>query len=79
MSEPTSRMMDDDSISHVPHALAAIQSDTAAIGFQLASEPKTGSLLRALAASKPVVASTSSMICSHSQTGLKGMRHECPR
>jgi predicted O-methyltransferase YrrM len=53
MSEPTSRIMDDGSISHVPHALAAIQSDTPAIGFQLASEPTTGSLLRALAASKP--------------------------
>jgi predicted O-methyltransferase YrrM len=45
--------MDDDSISHVPHALAAIQSDTDEIGFQLASERKTGSLLRVLAASKP--------------------------
>ena len=54
MSEPTSRIMDDDSIRHVPTVLAAIQSDTAAIGFQLASEPKTGSLLRALAASNPI-------------------------
>ena len=53
MSEPRSRVMDDDIISQVPHVLAAIQSDTDAIGFQLASERKTGSLLRALAASKP--------------------------
>jgi predicted O-methyltransferase YrrM len=45
--------MDDDSISHVPQALAVIQSDTEQIGFPLASEPKTGSLLRGLAASKP--------------------------
>ena len=53
MSEPKSHIMDDDSISHVPHGLAAIQSDTDEIGFRLASERKTGSLLRALAASKP--------------------------
>jgi predicted O-methyltransferase YrrM len=45
--------MDDVTIRDVPSALEAIQSDTDQIGFALASEPKTGSLLRALAASKP--------------------------
>jgi predicted O-methyltransferase YrrM len=40
-------------IAHVPTALDAIRSDTEAIGFTMASEPKTGSLLRTLAASKP--------------------------
>jgi predicted O-methyltransferase YrrM len=43
----------DDNIREFPTALSAIQSDTNQIGFTLASEPKTGSLLRALAASKP--------------------------
>jgi predicted O-methyltransferase YrrM len=36
-----------------PGALAAIEADTARIGFAMASEPRTGALLRALAASKP--------------------------
>ena len=53
MSEPKSRVMNDDTINHVPDVLAAIQSDTDALGFRLASERKTGSLLRVLAASKP--------------------------
>src|SRR5262245_53294330 len=43
----------DENITHVPIALAAIQRETEQIGFALASEPKTGSLLRTLAASKP--------------------------
>lgn len=33
--------------------LKAIAADTARLGFIMASEPKTGSLLRLLAASKP--------------------------
>jgi predicted O-methyltransferase YrrM len=37
-----------------PAVLAAIQQDTTALGFTMASEPLTGSLLRTLAASKPV-------------------------
>ena len=37
----------------MPAALDAIQRDSAAIGFAMASEPRTGSLLRTLAASKP--------------------------
>lgn len=45
--------MDDNSINSIPAAVTAIQSDTDRIGFKLASEPKTGSLLRVLAASKP--------------------------
>lgn len=36
-----------------PPALAAILADTKALGFDMASEPKTGALLRVLAASKP--------------------------
>jgi predicted O-methyltransferase YrrM len=36
-----------------PRQLAAIQAATAAQGFNMASEPLTGSLLRTLAASKP--------------------------
>ena len=36
-----------------PPALAAIQAETVALGFNMASEPQTGALLRALAASKP--------------------------
>jgi predicted O-methyltransferase YrrM len=36
-----------------PATLAAIEARTLAIGFGMASEPRTGALLRALAASKP--------------------------
>ena len=36
-----------------PTVLEAIHRDTKAAGFAMASEPKTGSLLRSLAASKP--------------------------
>src|SRR5467141_2218080 len=45
--------MNDRDITHVPAALDAIRRDTDAIGFTMASEPQTGSLLRTLAASKP--------------------------
>ena len=45
--------MHDCEILPLPRALEAIRADTARIGFTLASEPKTGALLRALAASKP--------------------------
>lgn len=45
--------MDDSRIGVNPAALDAIDRDTRAIGFAMASEPKTGMLLRALAASKP--------------------------
>jgi predicted O-methyltransferase YrrM len=45
--------MDDQQISPAPMVLSAIHADTERIGFTLASEPKTGALLRALAASKP--------------------------
>jgi predicted O-methyltransferase YrrM len=38
---------------NVPAALAGIQRETEALGFSMASEPQTGSLLRTLAASKP--------------------------
>jgi predicted O-methyltransferase YrrM len=37
----------------IPAVLDRIQRETERIGFTRASEPKTGSLLRALAASKP--------------------------
>lgn len=36
-----------------PHVIEAILSDTTALGFTMASEPKTGALLAALAATKP--------------------------
>jgi predicted O-methyltransferase YrrM len=36
-----------------PAALAGIEARTRAMGFEMASEPRTGALLRALAASKP--------------------------
>lgn len=38
---------------HEPEALTALWSDTRALGFTMASEPLTCSLLRTLAASKP--------------------------
>lgn len=45
--------MIDEAISRTPRALAAIQRDTAACGFDMASAPRTGALLALLAASKP--------------------------
>jgi predicted O-methyltransferase YrrM len=45
--------MNDNAIRSVPPILEAILADTERIGFTMASEPKTGSLLRTLAASKP--------------------------
>ena len=45
--------MDDRSIVRVPSAVEAIRRDTDAIGFSMASEPRTGSFLRTLAATKP--------------------------
>lgn len=44
--------MDDHEIA-APSVLAALLEDTERIGFTLASEPRTGALLRTLAASKP--------------------------
>src|SRR5881628_2764265 len=45
--------MDDHEIRQVPAVLDAIHRDTRQLGFTMASEPQTGSLLRTLAASKP--------------------------
>jgi predicted O-methyltransferase YrrM len=45
--------MDDTLNLKHPAVLAAIERDTAAIGFSLASEPRTGALLRTLVATKP--------------------------
>lgn len=45
--------MDDNRIALSPAVLDAILQDTRAIGFGMASEAKTGTLLRVLAASKP--------------------------
>ena len=45
--------MNDQAITNSPAVLDAIRRDTEAIGFTMASEPQTGSLLRTLAASKP--------------------------
>jgi len=45
--------MNDSEIRRQPPAIAAILNDTMAMGFTMASEPKVGSLLAALVASKP--------------------------
>ncbi|MGH9370344.1 MAG: O-methyltransferase [Vicinamibacterales bacterium] len=45
--------MNDLEIVNTPAALEAIDSDTRQLGFSMASEPRTGAFLRALAASKP--------------------------
>jgi predicted O-methyltransferase YrrM len=45
--------MDDQAFTRTPRTLSGIQRDTEALGFSMASEPKTGALLAALAASKP--------------------------
>jgi predicted O-methyltransferase YrrM len=45
--------MRDEEIVRVPAVLDAIGRDGAAVGFAMASEPKTGALLRALVAAKP--------------------------
>jgi predicted O-methyltransferase YrrM len=45
--------MPDSDIRRYPDAIEAIQIDTDALGFTMASEPKTGALLTVLAASKP--------------------------
>ncbi len=45
--------MNDSDIRRQPVAIASILGDTEAIGFNMASEPKVGSLLAVLAASKP--------------------------
>lgn len=45
--------MNDHDIRHKPPAPRAILDETDALGFNMASEPKVGSLLAALAASKP--------------------------
>src|SRR5204862_3073005 len=45
--------MNDREPANIPATLDGIRRDTERVGFTLASEPKTGSLLRALAASKP--------------------------
>lgn len=45
--------MNDTTNLHPPAVISAIQQDTVASGFPMASEPLTGSLLRTLAATKP--------------------------
>jgi predicted O-methyltransferase YrrM len=45
--------MDDTKIFHFPSPLAAIEAETKALGFSVASDILTGSLLRTLAATKP--------------------------
>lgn len=45
--------MNDEELNRTPEALEAILKDTEELGFTMASEPKTGALLAALAASKP--------------------------
>jgi predicted O-methyltransferase YrrM len=45
--------MQDEPEREIPAALDAIVADTARLGFDMASEPRTGALLRLLAASRP--------------------------
>lgn len=45
--------MNDLEVTRTPPAIAAILSETAALGFNMASEPQIGAFLAALAASKP--------------------------
>jgi predicted O-methyltransferase YrrM len=45
--------MNDEAFTRIPPKLAAIHRDTQDLGFSMASEPRTGALLAALAASKP--------------------------
>jgi predicted O-methyltransferase YrrM len=45
--------MDDNALARRPAALDAILTDSNALGFTMASEPKVGALLATLAASKP--------------------------
>jgi predicted O-methyltransferase YrrM len=45
--------MNDHEITHIPPVVDGIRRDTQRMGFTMASEPQTGSLLRTLAASKP--------------------------
>ncbi|HEY1303890.1 MAG TPA: class I SAM-dependent methyltransferase [Vicinamibacterales bacterium] len=46
--------MDDTALGRRPAPLDAILADTSALGFTMASEPKVGALLAALAATKPL-------------------------
>jgi predicted O-methyltransferase YrrM len=48
-----SAAMADTAIARTPPALAAIQADTARLGFSMASDTKTGALLAVLSAAKP--------------------------
>src|SRR5215468_7423108 len=45
--------MNDIEIMRIPAALEAIERETRQVGFTMGSEPRTGSLLRTLAATKP--------------------------
>jgi len=45
--------MEDSDVAAGPRVLEAIERDARALGFIMSSEPKTGALLRCLAASKP--------------------------
>jgi predicted O-methyltransferase YrrM len=53
MQPPAAPGVPDGASTRTPAALAAIQADTQRLGFSMASEPKTGALLAALAAAKP--------------------------
>ena len=45
--------IDDSRLAKTPPAIEAILADTRALGFDMASEPRVGAALAALAASKP--------------------------
>jgi predicted O-methyltransferase YrrM len=48
-----SKALNDEEISGTPMVIHTIRDETEKLGFRMASEPKTGALLRALAAAKP--------------------------
>jgi len=53
MMMPVMITLRDEEIVRPPEVLESIERDGAAVGFAMASEPKTGALLRALVAAKP--------------------------
>jgi predicted O-methyltransferase YrrM len=52
-SHPAGIRMNDAVLARTPPALPAIEAESARLGFAMASEPKTGALLAALAATRP--------------------------
>src|SRR5438309_4367131 len=66
--------MDDSQIIRVPSAVEAIERDTQHLDFTLASERRTGTLLRTLAAIKPGIRSTA-VLEESCRSPLYGLRY----